>query len=131
MTEKYKIEFKKPPKGTQFQPGKSGNPKGRPKGSLNVSTDLARELSERVTVRENGRTHSVSKQKAMIKALIAKAMGGDVRATSTALELAAKFESDETASEMPRVDRDELLILQRFAPRAVERVRARQKKKSK
>src|SRR5215831_6348147 len=81
----YKVGYGKPPKATQFKPGRSGNPKGRPRGRLNLATDLAEELSERITVREDGHARRVSKQRALIKSLMAKALQGDVRAT-TALE---------------------------------------------
>src|SRR5262249_42455656 len=74
----YKIGYGKPPKGTQFKKGTSGNPKGRPKGSLNLSTDLAAELSEQITLREGGRSRRVSKQRALIKSLLSKALQGDV-----------------------------------------------------
>jgi hypothetical protein len=129
MTRNYTVGRGKPPRANQFKKGVSGNPKGRPKGSLNVSTDLTHELSELVTVRENGQTRRVSKKTAMIKALIAKAMGGDVRAVSTTLELAARYETDPTAHEAHQASNDEFLILNTFTQRAAERVRARTKKR--
>ena len=68
----YKVGYGKPPKSGQFKRGKSGNPKGRPKGSLKLATDLAAELSEQITVREDGKARRVSKQRALIKSLMAK-----------------------------------------------------------
>ena len=49
------VGYGKPPVHSQFQPGKSGNPKGRPTSTKNLKTDLAQELAERVQVTENGR----------------------------------------------------------------------------
>jgi hypothetical protein len=39
----YQVGYGKPPKHTQFKPGKSGNPQGRPKGTKNLKTDLIAE----------------------------------------------------------------------------------------
>ena len=80
MTRSSGVGYGKPPEATRFKPGKSGNPKGRPKGSLNLATDLSAELGEQITVREGGRQHRISKQRALVKSLMAKALQGDVRA---------------------------------------------------
>src|SRR3974390_1673189 len=66
----YKIGYGKPPKASQFKPGRSGNPEGRRKGSLNLVTDLSAELGEKIPVREAGRPRRVSKQRALIKPLL-------------------------------------------------------------
>jgi len=46
--------FKRPPKGTRFKPGRSGNPKGRPKGRRNLTTDLAALMKKRIPIRKDG-----------------------------------------------------------------------------
>jgi hypothetical protein len=86
------VGYKNPPKHTQFQPGQSGNPKGRPKGTKNLATDLSEELSEKIIVTEGGQQHQVSKQRAMIKSLLAKALGGETRASSVLLNLIVGLE---------------------------------------
>ena len=80
MSTEYKVGYAKPPKEGQFKPGKSGNPKGRPKGTQNFATDLAEELAEKVKVTEGSKPKKISKQRAMVKSLVAKALRGDVRA---------------------------------------------------
>lgn len=79
MSDDYDVGYGKPPKHTQFQPGKSGNPNGRPKGTKNFATDLAEELSETIVVSEGDKQQKLSKQRAMIKSLTAMAMKGDAR----------------------------------------------------
>src|SRR5258707_14914128 len=84
------VGYRTPPKATRWKPGTSGNPKGRPKGSANLATDLSAELGEQITVREGGRPRRISKQRALVKSLMAKALQGDVRATTAVLALYAR-----------------------------------------
>lgn len=120
MAEEYQIGYRKPPKATRFKPGQSGNPKGRPKDSPNLASDLSAELGEQITVREGGEVRRVSKQRALIKSLMAKALQGDVRATAALLALYARVISEPPEDESGSVEEHELLILRRFAPRLVK-----------
>ena len=121
----YRIGYGKPPKTSQFKKGKSGNPRGRPKGSLNLATDLTAELGEYITVREDGRPRKVSKQRALIKSLMAKALQGDVRATASLLALYARVITEPLPDDDQPIDRDELQVLKRFAPRLLRSVNKR------
>jgi Family of unknown function (DUF5681) len=114
-----KVGYGRPPKANQLKPGKSGNPKGRPKGSLNLVTDLAAELTEQITVREDGRTR-LSKQRALIKSLLAKGIQGDVRAAAAILALYAKVNVDGIDDGSKSLDDAELAILKRFGPRLLK-----------
>ncbi len=73
----YQVGYGKPPQHTRFKKGESGNPTGRPKGSKNLTTLLEKELKQRVVVTENGRRRSITKQEAMVKHLVNKAVSGD------------------------------------------------------
>jgi Family of unknown function (DUF5681) len=116
----YKTGYGKPPKSGQFKRGKSGNPKGRPKGSLKLATDLAAELNEQITVREDGRARRVSKQRALIKSLMAKALQGDIRANAAILALYARVLTDLPDDQESVVHDNELQIVRRFAPRLLK-----------
>ena len=74
MATDYEVGYKKPPKQSQFKQGQSGNPRGRPKGTKNLKTDLLEELGEQILVREGSRTRKISKQRAMLKNLIAQTL---------------------------------------------------------
>ena len=82
----YEVGYKCPPKATQFKPGQSGNPKGRPGGVKNLSTDLQEELESTIVISENNQQREITKQRAVIKTMFAKAMKGDIRASSTLLQ---------------------------------------------
>jgi len=122
MTKQPDVGYGKPPESSRFKPGRSGNPKGRPKGAGNLATDLAAELGEEITVREGGRERRVSKQRALIKSLMAKALKGDVRASAAVLALYARVIS-EPEDESPTIAEDELIILRRFGPGLVKALR--------
>ena len=85
MEGNYEVGYKSPPQGSQFKKGQSGNRNGRPKGTKNLKTDLQEELQEQIRVREGDRAITISKQRAIVKTLVAKTLKGDNRAASTLL----------------------------------------------
>jgi len=114
----YEVGYKRPPKETQFKPGQSGNPNGRPKGARNLKTDLADELQERIVLREGGERRTVSKQRAMLKRLMERALNGDTRAASLIINMAARFldQTEDEEHDTPLADTD-LAILQAYEAR--------------
>lgn len=93
--EDYEVGYCKPPKHSQFKPGKSGNSTGRVKGSLGLRAELKAELNQKVAVTENGKTHRIPKRRLVIKSLVAKAAKGDVRAADRLLHLVIQAEGFE------------------------------------
>ena len=119
----YEVGYGKPPTHTRFEKGRSGNPRGRPKGARNLETDLAEELGERIRIREDGRDRRVSKQRAMIKALVARAMKGDTRAATALFDRAPKPEKGGPDRAADLVARDRL-ILEEFRRQVLEQAGA-------
>ncbi len=111
----YDVGYGKPPKSGQFKPGQSGNPKGRPKGAKNLKAVFEEELLAKVPIKEEGKSKKVSKQEAVIKALMLKAMHGDIKAINTVLTTFMKLLGGETQVE-DEVDLSEAenAILDRF-----------------
>jgi hypothetical protein len=114
MTRKsYRVGYGKPPKHTRFKPGQSGNPKGRPKGAQGFSAELDRELKAIITVTENGQMIKLSKQRALVKSLLAKALKGDTKSVALILAHSNDLRGDGAlqASELEEIDK---LILQHY-----------------
>jgi hypothetical protein len=100
----YKVGYGKPPENTRFKPGQSGNPKGKLRGARGLRTELRTELSELVTITENGKSRRIPKRRIVIKALVAKALKGDVRAAEKIMQLVIQAEGFED----PRSERNRL-----------------------
>ena len=126
MSRDSKAGYGKPPKTRQFKPGQSGNPKGRPPGSRNLATDLSDELSQKITVREGGLTHRLTKQRALIKSLMAKALQGDIKATSAMLGLYAKVLGDVNRDD-GALDETDLMVLKKFGAKILKSTKATKK----
>lgn len=96
----------------KFQTGKSGNPGGRPKGARNLKTQFL----EEVNAPENSEPESGSKLQAAIKAQIAKAVQGDIRAIRDVMERVEKWEverSRERAPDFTDADREVIAEIHR------------------
>ena len=119
MTEKDKpnaVGYKCPPTDRQFRRGQSGNLNGRPKGVRNFKTELREELSESISIREGGRDISISKQRALIKRLVASAIDGDARSIATLMSFYARaFNDDNDDQQQAPEDRE---IVQAFKRRS-------------
>jgi Family of unknown function (DUF5681) len=89
----FEIGYKRPPRHTRFQPGKSGNPRGRVRGVCNLATDVRRTLQTPVKLNEQGKPRRVSTQQAALLRLREKALKGDARSLDRFLELARLFNS--------------------------------------
>ena len=87
MTDGYETGYGKPPKQGQFKKGQSGNPKGRPKGAKNLKTALEKEMKAMVTLKEGGKIKKVSKNEALVKSIINKAVSGDTKSAQLATTL--------------------------------------------
>ena len=85
--EVYDVGYRKPPTGTRFKKGQSGNPKGRPKGKRNASSLILRTLGAKVVINENGRRREITKFEAALTQLANKAAQGDMRALNLATAL--------------------------------------------
>jgi hypothetical protein len=78
----YEVGYGKPPKGSQFKRGTSGNPKGRPKGSHNIATEVALALAGKVVINVGGQRKTITKREAAAIQLANKAASGDFKAIS-------------------------------------------------
>lgn len=117
------VGYKNPPISTQFKPGESGNPKGRPKGVKNLATDLQEELEQKVTVTEGNETSQVTKQRAMLKTLFAKAMKGDVRASNALITLILGLEETRKSVGEPEIlSEEDQAVLDSYRKRILEQI---------
>ena len=87
------VGYCRPPKATRFVKGKSGNPNGRPPSCLRMGSPvnfvdiLIRELDAPITMMEGGKPKKISKQRALIKNLVNRAMNGSARAIARLFKL--------------------------------------------
>jgi hypothetical protein len=95
----YEVGYRKPPRRSQFQRGRSGNPKGRPKRSSDSETLFRKTLLETVVANENGRQRKMTKVDAIVTQLVNKAALGDHRSTALLLRMIANlFKSEKPRS---------------------------------
>ena len=90
--DEHEVGFRRPPRHTRFQKGRSGNPSGRPRGSRDLRGAMLDELRRSITAKENRRSVRVTKAQLLMKSLIAKAVGGDMKAAALVLTYMQKLD---------------------------------------
>ena len=116
------VGYKRPPQHSRFKPGQSGNAKGRERHVRNFKTDLLDELEEKISVRESGREMKISKQRAFIKALVAAAIKGDMRATNALVSFCTRALGSETEDDQfAGPSADDIEIIEAFVDRERKR----------
>jgi hypothetical protein len=113
----YNIGYRRPPIGTRFCPGQSGNPRGRPKGARNLSSVVAAALGERVAVTENGRRRRITKLQAAVKQLVNRAASGEARATQLLLALVQANEAHSAHPDAGRLGDADAIVMVELARR--------------
>lgn len=90
----YEVGYGKPPKATQFEKGRSGNPKGRPKGSRNSGSIIRNIMDRKVTVRENGKERKSTVREALMERTVAKGLNGSMNDQIKLIQLVEKHAPD-------------------------------------
>jgi len=113
----YAVGYGRPPKATQFPPGKSGNPKGRPTGSRTFSALLQEILEQKIAVTENGVSRRVPKLEVMVHRLVNDALRSDPRAIKLLLSLMDRYESSPvTKLQLGELLAEDQAILSQYLP---------------
>lgn len=119
----YDVGYRRPPKESQFKPGRSGNPKGRPIGSRPVGALLQDILEQRVPVTEGAKTRRIPVLEVMLRRLANDAMRSDHKAIKLLLSLLDRYAgSPETTVQLRELLAEDAEILKQFldAPSVAE-----------
>jgi hypothetical protein len=114
----YEVGYGKPPKSSRWRKGQSGNRRGRQKGTRNLKTELSEELSEIISIKEQGTARTISKQRALIKAMMAKAVQGDTRAANLMINMIFRLLHPDLIEDVPtELAKEDQAILDAFVVR--------------
>jgi Family of unknown function (DUF5681) len=111
----YEVGYGRPPKHTQFKPGRSGNPRGRPRKSKAIEAMIREELDSTIVLKENGRELRISKREAIIKRLVNSAIKGDTKPLQMMI---AHLEKHREIEPFVPSDADDLALLKSISDRS-------------
>jgi len=87
----YVVGYGRPPVGSRFRPGTSGNPKGRKKGSKNIKTLIRQAMTETITVQEGSKSRRVSKIEGVVLRQLQSALKGNDRSAMAVVKMAMQL----------------------------------------
>src|ERR1700757_3421057 len=103
MTEKkrdYEVGHCKPPVGTRFKKGQSGNPGGR-RAKATTAPLLVRKFEEQVVVAAGGRRQKTTRREVVMVQLVDQPAGASLSATKFLADMVKEFEKGAGPSSRP------------------------------
>jgi Family of unknown function (DUF5681) len=97
----YEVGYKKPPLGSQFQKGRSGNSSGRPKQDPGIAAVFRKVSKQKVTANGPSGQQCMTKLEASVTQLVNKAASGDLKAMKVLMQMASRFPELVTGPESP------------------------------
>jgi hypothetical protein len=127
-----KVGYKRPPKATQFKPGRTGNAKGRPKRSHKLDANLIEMLNQMMTARIDGKTRRISRQEAILRILLSQALKGDDKAIKLILSMRTKVDATRQAADQPEqeISESDQVLFDDYVRRQLEDMKAKQNEQS-
>lgn len=110
MKKRSDVGYRRPPIEHRFKPGESGNPSGRPKEAPRFAADLCDELGEMISIADGNKTLEVTKQRAIVKALVRKALSGEPRAIATIVSACARTVGDQEIDDQAEAPEDRAIM---------------------
>jgi hypothetical protein len=99
----YNVGYGRPPKGSQFQKGTSGNSSGRPKQDPGIAAVFRKVSKQKVMANGPSGQQSMTKLEASVTQLVNKAATGDLKAMKVLMQMASRFPELVTDPEPPIV----------------------------
>ena len=87
----YAVGYGKPPIGSRFKPGQTGNARGRPKGHKNLKTLIRQAMTARISVQEGSSNRQVSKIEGVVLRQLQNALKGNDRSAMAVIRMALQL----------------------------------------
>ena len=113
------VGYGRPPRATQFKPGKSGNPKGRPKGAKGESILLREILERRIATSSGHGRRKITVLEGILLRIAENALKGDPKSAAFLLNRFAALVSGELQPQ--DLSEDDRAVLEAFAQQAAAR----------
>ena len=97
----YAVGYGKPPVGTRFRPGQSGNPRGRPKGARGLKTLVRETMTKSISVRTAEGHKRMPRIEAVLHRQFELAMKGNDRAQSRLIDLYGQAIPESAGDDLP------------------------------
>jgi hypothetical protein len=112
------VGYGRPPKHSQFKPGRSGNPRGKEKGVRNIASDVKRTLGFLVKFDDRrGKPIRMSTQEYALRRLRAQVLKGDARSLDRLLGLAQIYNNSAPPLSSDFDRREDVLVMDSIVQR--------------